>query len=398
MGDLLVAIQEKGKTILSSLLPKLPPEFVSPTIKYKPLNSLPEEWRERDINRWLKEEFLSKNKVNEQNGCLRFIRYVSVELEEQNRVRLVVMTNAFIRLYIDAELSDLWHDHRTSSATLTIKSMTLLGVPLLPQFLSRWVTHLCMSIAGFLFNPIGLSKGALARLSADTICLDLHSYLQACGNSFIARYICDIDGKIKNDFIILGAETYRGGIKPKIHKLSVENQQKCRYRAERLRPQNKRVWFRLADIWQLALVAGVAFVMVLLVRPYIFPGIPTFSFSWSFFTSLLVFFMSMGLINLARWSYQFYWQSKRQSIVFRAEEIRYRIDRIARDIELEMDRFRQKTNDDQLESDLLRAGLHRLKVLMLQERIEKISREIKLKYVVAYVITIISEFVAFHYF
>lgn len=392
MDDLLITIREKGKNMLSSLLPQ---EIVSPVIKYKPLKALPGEWRERDINRWLKAEFLSGR-----NGqsWLRFIRYISVEFEEKNQVRLIVMTNAFVRLYIDAQLSDLWHDYRTSSVMLTVKSMTLLGLPLLPQFLSRWLTNLCMSIAGFLFNPISLNKGALIRFNADKIHLDFHSYFQECAHSAVQLYLRDIDGKIKNNFVIFGAETCRGGIKPKIHKLSAEAQQRCRYRAKSWIAKNNKVWFRMNDIWQLALVAGVAFFTVLFVRSHVFLDIPPFSFSWSFFISLLILFISMGLINLARWIYQFYWQSKRRSIVFRAEEIQYRIQRIARDVELEMDRFRGNANNVDLESDLLRAGHHRFKVKMFQQRIEEFSREIKVKYIIAYIITLFTEFAAFHYF
>lgn len=394
MGDMFGALREK----LSSVLQQ---ESVTNEIrfrKFKPAKSLPKEWRERDINRWLKEEFFSRSKVNSQQGCLRIIRYISVEFEEKNVVRLVVMTNAFIRIYIDAELSDIWHDYRTSSISLTLKSMTLLGVPLLPQFLSRWLTHLCMSIAGFIFNPIVLNKGALVRLSADTISLDLHHYFYDCEQSAVSRYLRDADGKLKYAFVIFGAETYRGGIKPKIHELSDAARQRCWYKGTSTIFRSKRVWFNLEDIWQISLVAAIAFITVLIVRPYVFPGIPKISLSWSFLTSLIVLCMSMSIINLARWIYQFYWQSKRRSIIFRAEEMRYRIDRIKRDVELEMDRFRQETNDDQLESDLLRAGLHRLKGLMLEERIEVFSREIKLKYVVAYIITMLSEYVAFHYF
>jgi hypothetical protein len=394
LGDMFGALREK----LSSVLQQ---DDVSNEIKFrkfKPLKALPKEWRERDINHWLKEEFFSRGKINSENGCLRFIRYISVEFEEKKVVRLVVMTNAFIRLHIDAELSDLWHDYRTSSISLTLKSMTLLGAPLLPQFLSRWLTQLCMSIAGFIFNPIVLNKGALVRLNANTIRLDLHHYFCDCEQSGASRYLRDADGTLKYSFIIFGAETYRGGIKPKIHELSDAARQRCRCKGKSTIFRHKRVGFSLEDIWQISLVAGIAFITVLLVRPYVFPGIPQFSISWSFFTSLFVLLLSMSIINLARWIYQFYWQSKRRSILFRAEEMRYRIDRIKRDVELEMDRFRQETNDVQLESDLLRAGLHRFKGLMLEERIEVFSREIKLKYVVAYIITIISEYVAFHYF
>jgi hypothetical protein len=365
---------------------------------FKPVKPIPEEWREREINRWLKEEFFSRSKMNSEQGCMRFIRYISVEFEAHNQVRLVVMTNAFVRLYIDAELSDLWHDYRTSRVSLAIKSVNLLGVPLLPQFLSRWLTHLCMSIAGFIFNPIDLSKGALVRLNADAIRLDLHHYFCESQHAGVSRYLRDADGSLNSGFIIFGAETYRGGIKPHIHELSKAARQRCRYRETNPLLRDKRVRFGVVDLWQISLVAGIAFITVLLVRPYVFPGIPQISFSWPFLTSLFVLLVSMSIVNLARWIYQFYWQSKRRSIVFRAEEMRYRIDRIKRDIELEMDRFRQETNDVQLEKDLLRAGLHRLKGLMLEHRIEVFSREIKLKYVAAYIITIISEYVAFHYF
>ena len=394
LGKLFVALREKGKTMLSLMLGDKNEQLImKKSSNLKPLD-IPPIWRERDINRWLKEEFFSRGKGSRQGG-LRFIRFVSVEFEEKKLVRLVVMTNLFIRLYIDTELSDLWHDCRTSSVSLALKSIRLTGVPLLPQFLSRWLTQLCMSIAGFIFNPISLNKGTVVRLNADSIRFDFYDYFRGCEHSGVCRYLRDEGGECKSDFIIFGADTYRGGITPQIHKLSDEAQQKFQLRKSYSLSYDKSMRFKFSDIWQLSLVAAVAFITVILVRP---SGIPEVSLSWSFLTSLLVLFISMSLINLARWIYQFYWQSKRRFIVFRAEEMRYRIDRIKRDVELEMDRFRQEVNDAQLESDLFRAGLHRFKVLMLQERIEKFSREIKLKYVVVYVITIISEYVAFHYF
>ena len=398
MGALLDAAKVVGKVMLEALQR---PDNLTARVKPRPavpLHCPPEEWRERDINRWLKEEFFSRHKANGAGGWLRFVRYISVEFEEHNHLRLVVMTKAFMRINIDAELTDLWHDQRTSSLTLTVKSITLLGLPILPQFLSRWLTHLCMSIAGFLFNPILFSNGIFVRFSAGIIRLDLHRYFRECDHAVVSRYFHDTAGKLTCSFVIYGATTYRGGITAKIHELSPPAKDRFAYRTNNPTQSDTRKWFRLEDIWQLSLVAAVAFVMVLLVRQYVFPEIPEISVSWSFLTSLLALLISMGIINLARWVYQFYCQAKRKPIIFRAEEIRYRIDRIKRDIELEMHLFRKETNAEQLEDDLFRAGLHRQKVITLAERIEVFGRELKIKYALAYIITIISEYIAFRYF
>ena len=362
------------------------------------MERLPEEWREREINRWIKEEFFARTTANGQSDWLRFIRYISVEFEEDSSVRLVIMTSAFIRIYIDAQLTDLWHDHRTSSLTLALRSVNLMGVPLLPQFLSRWLTHVLMSVAGFILNPLVLREGALLRFDADVISLDLHQYLHACTYGDVAKYLRTADGQWNNSFVVFGAETYLGGIKPKLCELSAAGRQRYAYRSDRRGARRQKKWFRFEDFWQLSLVAGLAFFAVVLMRPYISPEKFRFSLSWSFLYSLLLLLASLGIINLARWSYQFYWQAKRRSIAFRTEEMRYRIDRIRRDIELEMHRFHQVTDDAELEKDLFRAGLHRHKVLVLEESLEVFNRELKLKYMLAYLITIISEYVAFRFF
>ena len=398
MGAFLDAAKVVGKAVLIALQrPDNPAARVKNRLAV-PLHCPPEEWRERDINRWLKEEFFSRHKANGAGGWLRFVRYISVEFEEHNHLRLVVMTKAFMRVNIDAELTDLWHDQRTSSLTLTVKSITLLGLPILPQFLSRWLTHLCMSIAGFLFNPILFSNGIFVRFSAGIIRVDLHQYFRECEHAIVSRYFHDGAGKLTFSFIIYGATTCRGGITAKIHELSPPAKERFAYRSKDLARNSKQKWFRWEDIWQLSLVAAIAFSTVLLVRQYLFLEMPEFSAPWSFLTSLLVLFVSLGIINLARWVYQFYWQAKRKPIIFRAEEIRYRIDRIKRDIELEMHLFREETDAKQLEDDLFRAGLHRQKVVSMEERIEVFSRELKIKYVLAYIITIISEYIAFRYF
>ena len=108
--------------------------------------------------------------------------------------------------------------------------------------------------------------------------------------------------------------------------------------------------------------------------------------------------VSLGIINLARWMYQFYWQAKRTSIVFRTEELRYRIDRIKRDIDLDMHRFRQEANDGAFENDLFLASLHRHKVLLLEEKLAVFNKELKIKFILAYIITIISEYIAYRFF
>lgn len=108
--------------------------------------------------------------------------------------------------------------------------------------------------------------------------------------------------------------------------------------------------------------------------------------------------VSLGIINIARWVYQFYWGSKRRSIEFRAEEMRYRIDRIKRDVELLMHRFRHEMPEEEFEKDLLLAGRHRRKALILEETLEVFNRELKIKYVLAYLLTILGEYVAFKFF
>lgn len=394
MGDLFDAVRDM-------LPPFLRRDDATPAGKVhaiKPKDRPPDEWRERDVNRWLKEEFFSPVRQNDRKDWIRFIRYISIEFEEQNRVRMVVMTSAFIRVYIDAVLSDLWHDHRTSSISFALKSVTLLGVPLVPQFLSRWLTQLSLSIAGFIFNPVILRQGALLRFQADHIRLDLHHYLHSCRHPALTKYLRNETGDIHYQFVVFGAETYRGGIKPKVHMLSEAGRERCQYRGRGSVSPGSRIRFRLSDLWQISLVAGIAFLTVLVVRFYLAPGIPAFSASWSFLSSLLLLLVSLGIINLARWIYQFYWQAKRTSIVFRTEELRYRIDRIKRDIDLDMHRFRQEANDGEFENDLFLASLHRHKVLLLEEKLAVFNKELKIKFVLAYIITIISEYIAYRFF
>ena len=372
-----------------------PPRRDLPVID--PLHHPPGEWRERDINRWLKEEFFSRPRGSSQKDWIRFIRYISVEFEEHNQVRMVVMTSAFIRVYIDAELTDMWHDHRTSSVTFALRSVTLLGVPLVPQFLSRWLTQLTLSVAGFVFNPVNLRQGAQLHFSSETVRLDLHHYFRACQHPVLSRYLRDETGAPHHGFVVFGAETYRGGIRPKIHSLSSNGQERCHYRSRPAKEKGKSLSFRFADFWQISLVAALAVLTVLGLRPYMEPGMPSFSLSWSFLSSILFLLISFGIINLARWVYQFYWQAKSKSIAFRTEELRYRIDRIKRDIELDMHRFRQGTNDAEFERDLFAAGLHRHKVTLLEEKLTIFNRELKLKFMIAYIVTIISEYAAYRY-
>ncbi len=393
MGDMLDKLQELLTPFLRRDIE--PPKGDFPAVD--PLHQPPGEWRERDINRWLKEEFFSNPKGGGQKDWIRFIRYISVECEEQNQVRMVVMTSAFIRVYIDAELTDMWHDHRTSSVNFTLRSVTLLGVPLVPQFLSRWLTQLTLSVAGFVLNPVTLRQGALLHFSSETVRLDLHHYFRTCHHPVLSRYLRDETGAPRNGFVVFGAETYRGGIRPKIHSLSPSGQDRCHYRSRPAKETGKALSFRFADFWQISLVAALAVLTVLLLRPYMEPGMPSFSLSWSFLSSILFLLISLGIINMARWVYQFYWQTKSKSIAFRTEELRYRIDRIKRDIELDMHRFRQGTNDAEFEQDLFAAGLHRHKVTLLEEKLAVFNRELKLKFMIAYIVTIISEYAAYHY-
>lgn len=397
-------IMQKGKALVKRVrkeTPQLSPaaeEKLSIEIPIKPFPAIPPpEWQEQDINRWLKNEFFSRGRVKNQKDWTRFIRYVSLELEKEQRVRLIVMTRFYVRSYIEAELIDIWHDHRTSGLALSLKSVTLFGIPFLPQFLTRWLTPICMGIAGVLFNPVLVREGVFLRFSAENLRIDLHHNFRLSQYSGVYPYLWDETGKKNNSFVIFGAKTDQGKLRPKIKELSIAWQEKCHSPRERCQNGTVSSIFRSEDVWPLLIVAVIAGYAVQFLRPYLAADMMVFSLSWSFLASLFMLFASMAIVNVARWVYQVSLQAKRKPIKFQAEEMHYRIDRIRRDIELEMQELHQESVTDSLEEKLFRAGQHRSRALRLEEKLEVLNRELKLKYGLAYIVTVLSEYISFRF-
>ena len=357
----------------------------------------PDEILERDINRWLKKE-LSYTGGSKHN--LKFLRYVSAELEDDNMVKFVIMSQIYIRMYIIAELSDLWHDHRTSTVMFNIKSFKMLEFSLLPHFISQRLGYIFFGLIGFIFNPITLRPGVLLRFYSNAMRIDFHDYLKICSYAPLGKTMRDEDGKPNYDYFILGAGSEQGILKPKVYPLSPKGRERTKLiEDEPPRPERKRL-FRASDVWQLSMVAAIVSVSCIVLRPYFAEYFTGVSFSWSFLSSLLFLGVSLVFLNLARWIYQIHLKLKKdyRSIEFRAEETSYQIYRLKRDIGLEMKQLINKGEMASLEKYLFKAGRHRERALRMEERLEIMHREIKIKYGLAYLVTLLSEFIAYNFF
>jgi len=353
---------------------------------------------EKEINHWLKKEISLSKLAKQQKGLLRFIRYITVELEENNLIRIRVMSSFYIPLYIDTEIVDFWHDHKTSSMVLQLKSVHLSEVTILPQFLSQRLMYIAMSLIGFLFNPILIRGGMFLRVYSDTMLIDLHEYLKTCSYPPIMKYLRDSQEQIQYNFFVIDAKTNRGNLQFDIHKVSPEGREKIKKSASTAIASKVSRVFNFTDVWQLSLIAVLVSFSFLLIRPYLVLDYTQVTLSWSFFSTLIIFISSLMIMNIGRWLYQLRLKLKKehQSTEFQAAEIRYQIGRLKRDIWLEMNRIKKEhSTEDDIEKQLFNASLYRRKAQYRQEKLDILHREIKLKYGLAYLVTVISEFIAF---
>ncbi|MBP2641539.1 MAG: hypothetical protein H6Q66_2490 [Firmicutes bacterium] len=353
---------------------------------------------EKEINHWLKKEISLSKLDKQQKGLLRFIRYITVELEENNLIRIRVMSRFYIPLYIDTEIVDFWHDHKTSSMVLQLKSVHLSEVTILPQFLSQRLMYIAMSLIGFFFNPMIIREGMFLRVYSDTMVIDMHEYLKTCSYPPIAKYLRDSGDQIQYNFFVIDAKTSQGNLQFDIHKISPEGREKIKKSAgTTIASQASRV-FNFTDIWQLSLIAILVSFSFLLIRPYLVLEYEQVTLSWSFFSTLIIFVASLMIMNIGRWLYQLRLKLKKehQSTEFQAAEIRYQIGRLKRDIWLEMNRIKKEHSmADDVEKQLFNASMYRRKAQYRQEKLDILHREIKLKYGLAYLVTVISELIAF---
>lgn len=353
---------------------------------------------EKEINYWLKKEISLSKLDKQQNGLLRFIRYITVELEENNLIRIRVMSRFYIPLYIDTEIIDFWHDHKTSSMVLQLKSVHLSEVTILPQFLSQRLMYIAMSLIGFFFNPILIRDGMLLRVYSDSIVIDMHEYLKTCAYPPIVKYLRDREDQIQYNFFVIDAKTSQGILQFDIHKISSEGQDKIKKSASTAIASQTSKGFNFTDVWQLSLIAILVSFSFLLIRPYLVIEYEQITLSWSFFSTLVIFVASLMIMNIGRWLYQLSLKLKKehQSTEFQAAEIRYQIGRLKRDIWLEMNRIKKEHSmADDVEKQLFNASMYRRKAQYRQEKLDILHREIKLKYGLAYLVTVISEFIAF---
>ena len=158
---------------------------------------------EKEINYWLKKEISLSKSDKQQIGLLRFIRYITVELEENNLIRIRVMSRFYIPLYIETEIVDFWHDHRTSTMLLNLKAVHISEVTILPQFLSQRLMYIVMSLIGFFFNPILIREGMSLRLYSDSMIIDMHEYLKLCSYEPMAKYLRNKENEVEYNFLLL---------------------------------------------------------------------------------------------------------------------------------------------------------------------------------------------------
>jgi len=353
---------------------------------------------EREINHWLKKEISLSKQEKQPNGLLRFIRYISVEVEENNLIRIKVMSRFYIPLYVEAQITDFWHDHKTSTMVLRLKAVHVSEVTLLPQFLSQRLMYIVMSLIGFFFNPILVREGMFLRIYSDSMILDMHEYLTVCSYPPIAQYLRNQENQLQYNFFVIDAKTSQGILKLDIHAVSSEGREKIRKSTTSTVADEKSHVFDFTDVWQLSLVALLVSVSFVLIRPYLVFNYEKVSLSWSFFSTLVIFIASLMIMNIGRWLYQLRLKLKKehQSTEFQAAEVQYQIGRLKRDIWLEMNRIKKEHSPaDDVEKQLFNASLYRRKAQYRQKKLDLLHREIKLKYGLAYLVTVVSEFIAY---
>lgn len=356
---------------------------------------------EKAVNAWLKQEFAKHQ----------FIRYLSVELEDANRINLQVISRYYVKVIIEAELTDIWHDHSTSALQLKWKTVRFLRMPLLPDFITEKLTYYLLSIVGFLMNPVAVRPGIELRLDGGCLRVDFSRYWNNCHRREVYHLFHDPKGMPRAcDFFVIAASTEKGFITLHLHSLSPEAQAIVQSDSGRKEPERyRRAIYRLQWVDALFLsgiALGVSAIVVLL-RDHLNLNSLTFSFSRYFFLSLIIVLISLVILNIPRWLYQFFTGKAVNKLQSASENIMYRMERYKRDIELEMrdlirhyGAFGQQTDLEgrqAMERLLLKAGRQRFLAWRMERTTESMNRWRKVKYSLAYVVTIISEYVAFRW-
>jgi hypothetical protein len=83
-----------------------------------------------------------------------------------------------------------------------------------------------------------------------------------------------------------------------------------------------------------------------------------------------------------------------RKVEFKAEDNNYKLERLKREIDLEMDQLKDRDQSD-LEKALFRASRYRSRAGAINEELERANFERRVKYGLAYVVTVISELAAY---
>ncbi|MDU4961894.1 MAG: hypothetical protein E6X17_14665 [Sporomusaceae bacterium] len=356
---------------------------------------------EKAVNAWLRQEFLRH----------RFIRYLSVEFEDGNMINIQVISRYYMQMLIEAELSDAWHDHSTSTLQLKWKTVRFLRMPLLPDFITEKLTYYLLNIIGFLLNPVAVRPGIELRGDGGSLRVDFSRYWSNCRRREVHALFHDASGEPRaSDFCVIAAGTDKGFITLHLHPLSQEAQTTVHSAYRPRTPERyQRAIYRLqwADALFLSGIALGVSAIVILLRDYFAIDNITFSFSRYFFLSLVIIGISLVLVNIPRWLYQFLTGKAVNKLQSASENIMYRMERYKRDIELEMrdlirhyGKIGNQTDPEgrrEIERLLLKAGRQRFLAWRMERTMESLNRWRKLKYGLAYAVTIVSEYIAFRW-
>lgn len=356
---------------------------------------------EKAVNSWLRQEFLRH----------KFIRYVSVELEDHNRINLQIISRYYVQVIIEAELSDAWHDHSTSTLQLKWKTVRFLRMPLLPDFITEKLTYYLLNLIGFLMNPVDIRPGIELRMDGGSLRVDFSRYWSICRRREVYSLFHDAAGEPQaSKFFVIAAATEKGFITFHLHPLSPDALAAIHSSRQRKEPERyRRAIYRLqwADALFLSGIALGVSAIVVLMRNYFDIDSLTFSFSRYFFLSLVIIGISLILVNIPRWLYQFFTGKTVNKLQSASENIMYRMERYKRDIELEMrDLIRHYgkisgqsdfEGRQEMERLLLKAGRQRFLAWRMERTMESLNRWRRLKYGLAYVVTIVSEYIAFRF-
>jgi hypothetical protein len=358
-------------------------------MRYK--GTLPSTITEQEINRFL-QRIVSKNRQKE--NILGVIRYISIELENDGIVKVIVMSNYYFRICIETSLIDLWCDHKSSSLTLKINEITLSKIPLLPRWVSEKLSYILLNTIGKIFNPIRLSDQSSLRFLDGMVSIESsHTPLEAS-----LADTAKSGGSSVQDYFVIGAETSRGLLKPMTHALSPKGRARVKrgFRKCDTKVQREPFRFTAADACQLCVIAIVVFFCVMLLYPYLKIDFSERSFTWSFFSSLALLVMSFVVINTAREIYH-YWLRLRNNyrkVEVKLEDNTYKLERLKREIDLEMTRIKEQ-DPLELERVILRASRCRARAKEIYEELENADFQRRIRYGLAYAVTILSEVVSY---